>query len=223
MDFQEMLFGAENWTFLPEVALRTAVMFILLIIFMNFSGKRSINQLSVFEMVLIIALGSAAGDPMFYKEVGILLALTVLFVTMLIYRGIIFLVTHSEKWENFFEGRAEYLIKDGKLTQTFLDKKKMGIDEFFSELRFNNVEHLGQIRDALLETNGKVSVIYAEDEKVKWGLPIWPEKFLNITENPTPNNIYSCRTCGATESIQNLTCHCENRKVVESLNTKRKS
>ncbi len=221
MDVQSLLFGDQDFTFLGEVALRTAVMFILMIVFMNFTGKRSISQMSVFEMVMIIALGSAAGDPMFYKDVGLLVAFAVLAVTIFIYRCIIYLVTHSERWEMFFEGQPEYMIQDGRFTDSFLKKKKLGIDEFFSEMRKQNIEHTGQVHDVMLETNGAISVIFKNDDEVGWGMPIWPEKFQDICTNPAPDKYYSCRKCGETKPGREFAKQCKrchNAELVESIN-----
>lgn len=55
----------------------------------------------------------------------------------------------------------------------------------FSEMRQQNVEHLGQVRTALLESDGILSLLYYEDEDVKWGLPyslmlIVKQKFLKL-------------------------------------------
>ena len=72
MDWLTLLLGSEKWTFLPEVALRSLLMFLVILFSLRILGKRSVTQLSVFEMGVIIGLGSAAGDPMFYKEVGVL-------------------------------------------------------------------------------------------------------------------------------------------------------
>ena len=76
-DWKEFMLGAENWNFIPEVMLRTFIMFVIVMVSLRLLGKRGVKQLSVFELVVIISLGSAAGDPMFYKDVGILPALIV--------------------------------------------------------------------------------------------------------------------------------------------------
>ncbi|WP_278022113.1 hypothetical protein [Flavobacterium ginsengisoli] len=59
-------------TFILEVIFRSTVMFTILLLTLKLAGKRGVKQLSVFETVIIIALGSAAGDPMFYEDVGII-------------------------------------------------------------------------------------------------------------------------------------------------------
>lgn len=224
MKAEELFFGTENVQFLLEVVLRTTMMFLFLILVMKFTGKRSIRQLSIFEMVMIIALGSAAGDPMFYKEVGIAVAATVLVVTILIYRIIIYLVTHSEKIELYFEGKPEYLIRNGQFTKEFLHEKKLGVDEFFSELRMQNIEHIGQVKDVLLETNGTLSIIFRERELTEHGLPIWPEKYLDTVNDILPDQYYSCMTCGKTvlgTDIANSVCSCKEKKFVRAIATKR--
>ena len=56
-------------TYLGEVALRTVFMFVVILTALSISGKREVRQLSVYELVLLIGLGSAAGDPMLYHDV----------------------------------------------------------------------------------------------------------------------------------------------------------
>ena len=76
-DWQQLLLGGEKWGFLLETVLRTFFMFLIILTALRLLGKRGVKQLSVFELVVIIGLGSAAGDPMFYKDVGLLPALVV--------------------------------------------------------------------------------------------------------------------------------------------------
>ena len=68
-DWENLLLGERDWQFLLMVALRTAAMFLVILIGLRMLGKRGVSQLSVFELGVIVGLGSAAGDPMFYKDV----------------------------------------------------------------------------------------------------------------------------------------------------------
>lgn len=69
------ILGEEDWAFLFEVLFRSAIMFIVALTTLRLIGRRGIMQ-GVFELV-IITLGWAAGDPMFYSKVGILPAILV--------------------------------------------------------------------------------------------------------------------------------------------------
>ena len=152
-------------------------MFILVLILLRLTGKRSIKQLSIFEIVMIIALGSAAGDPMIYKDIGILQASTVFIVVLTSYKFITYLITKSQKIESFLEGKPIYIIKNGHAALESVRHTDLAMDEFFAELRVENINHLGQDKQALLETNGHVSILYFKDENVKPGLPIWPREW----------------------------------------------
>src|SRR6188768_2352048 len=112
-NWKELLLGSEEWNFLPEVAIRTLVMFTIVLISLRILGKRGVKQLSVFELVVIIGLGSAAGDPMFYKDVGLLPALIVFSMIISLYLLVTFFVGKNKKFEALIEGKPICLISNG--------------------------------------------------------------------------------------------------------------
>lgn len=75
MDLSNILIGDTTWSFVLEILVRCTIMFIIIISFLRLSGKRGIRQLSLFELAIILCLGSAAGDPMFTKDLPIAHAL----------------------------------------------------------------------------------------------------------------------------------------------------
>ncbi|RYG49103.1 MAG: DUF421 domain-containing protein, partial [Chitinophagaceae bacterium] len=95
-EWQKLLLGEEEWSFMPEVLFRTLIMFILVLSALRILGKRGVRQLSIFELVVIISLGSAAGDPMFYKDVGIVPAIGVFTVVVSSYYLVTYLVGKSK-------------------------------------------------------------------------------------------------------------------------------
>lgn len=214
-----------EWSFLGEVAMRTFIMFLLLLVFFKLSGKRSINELSLFELAIIIGLGSAAGDPMFYEDVGLLPVLVVFIVIGLLYRGITQLTVKSEKAEKILEGKAVELFSNDVMVYNNLDSQAISFDEFFSFLRKDHVEHLGQIRAAYLEVNGSISVFFYQDEEVKPGLPVLPETLVNCFIKIPTEGFHSCGRCGYTKFLQiqqEFECpNCGFNKWAISLNSKR--
>ena len=87
-DWERMLIDQFPLLYLGEVALRTLIMFTILLVALTVSGKREVRQLSIYELVLLIGLGSAAGDPMFYHDVPLGAALVVFVVIMGAYKVI---------------------------------------------------------------------------------------------------------------------------------------
>lgn len=172
---KEFLLGKDEWSFLAETVLRSCIMFLIIVVSLRLLGKRGVKQLSVFELVVIIGLGSAAGDPMFYNDVGILPPLIVFVMLVSLYSLLTLLVGKSKKFELLLEGKPIYLIENGTFSIDNFKKEVLGADEFFSELRLKGISQLGQVSAAIEESNGEISVFYAADEDVKYGLPILPD------------------------------------------------
>lgn len=196
---KEFWMGAEEWKFIWEIILRTSVMFLIIILGIKILGKRGVKQLSIFELVVIIGLGSAAGDPMFYKDTGILSAVVVFTVVITLYRIVTLLVEKFHPFEIFMEGKSHILIKDGEFHLKNAKKEDLGTEELFSALRMEKVSQLGQIRLAIEEITGEISVFFFEDENVKYGLPILPGVDPPKLKYITSAGYYSCSFCAHTE------------------------
>lgn len=179
MNWKELLWGDVDAYFLDDIAIRCVVMFLIVLFSLKILGKRGVKQLSVFELVIIISFGSAAGDPMFYKEVGLITALSVFIFIIICYKITTFLVFKFSAIEKVLEGEPIYLIEDGVFLIENFNKEHLGYDEFFSEMRQLNVSHLGQIDIAILEISGEMSLYFYEDKDVLYGLPILPNLFKN--------------------------------------------
>lgn len=226
MNWHNLLLGDEGLSFLLEIALRTFIMFILVLVLLRLTGKRSIKQLSIFEIVMIIALGSAAGDPMIYKEIGILQATTVFVIVLISYKFITYLITKSEKIESFLEGKPIYIVNEGHAALESIRHTDLAMDEFFAELRVENISHLGQVKQALLETNGHVSILYYKDEQVKPGLPIWPKEWNKKSSIIKQEGLYACSLCGFTltlpvgKNIKCLFCNANHEWVLANNETR---
>ncbi|WP_228444857.1 DUF421 domain-containing protein [Chryseobacterium echinoideorum] len=225
IEWKSLFFGSEDWSFIPEVAVRTVIMFLTIIIGLRLLGKRGVKQLSIFELVVIIGLGSAAGDPMFYKEVGIISSIIVFIIIILLYSAITTLIGSSKKLENLLEGKPICLIENGVFAIENFKKENLGSDEFFAELRLRGVSHLGQIESAIEEVSGEISVFYQDDRHLKYGLPI----MLNSLKNPLTyiheTGHYSCTFCGFTEEKHQGNAgkcpNCNREKWVIASNKKR--
>jgi uncharacterized membrane protein YcaP (DUF421 family) len=223
-EWQRVLMNDLPAIFLLEVIFRTAVMFFVLLAALRFTGKRGVKQLSIFEIVIIIALGSAAGDPMFYEDVGILPAVAVFAVVISFYRLVTWLTGKSKWFETLLEGRTELLIENGFFSVLKFEKEAIAQDEFFSELRLRSIDHLGQIRYAFLEPSGNISVFFFPDPEVKPGLPVLPSLFDLRSKEISRAGFYACANCGFTETLTSghAACSvCKKEEWVEAIKTLR--
>ena len=223
MDLASIFIHDTTWAFFAEIVLRCLVMYILIILFLRMAGKRGIRQLSIFEVAIILSLGSIAGDPMFDEEIPLLQAFIVISTVLLLYRMTTWCMMKYQPFEDLMEGKSLYIIEDGLLVVEDLKKENLSHDEFFGQMRQQSVEHLGQVRTALLESDGALSVLFFEPEQVKYGLPLFP-KACQIVQDIIPHTHYSCVHCGYTDLIQHpkhICPRCEYNEWSESINTQR--
>ncbi len=223
-DWKNIFLSDLNWGFTGEIILRTFIMFTMILLFLRLSGKKGIRQLSLFEVAIIIGLGSAAGDPMLNKDNAILPAIVVFTVILLFYRLLTWLATKSERFESVLEGDPMYVIEDGVFV--ILDKSEhtYAKDEFFSEMRQQNIEHLGQVKTAILETTGTVSFYYYADEEVKFGLPVLPKPYAKKSMKISSPGKYACTFCGHVATIkasQHDCPRCNKKEWVDAINNPR--
>jgi uncharacterized membrane protein YcaP (DUF421 family) len=209
MDWQRMLFPDEFPAgYLSEILVRSFFMFLFLIIVLKFLSKRGVKQMSVFELAILIALGSATGDPMFYHHVPITHGVVVLIVVIIMYRGITWLTGKSDLMETLLEGKPYCLLTDGVIDYSTYTRVGLPYDKFFSELRQKGVDHLGQLRRVYLETSGEMSVYYYADEQVKPGLHILPEMLNNSMKAISVAGQYACISCGNVQQLSPGSTEC---------------
>ncbi len=201
-DWSRIWFG-EEWplTFLGEVVLRSGLMYLLILLTLRIMGKRGIKQLSMFEFSIILALGSAAGDPMFYSDVPITHVFAVFAVILALYVLFNFLTEQNEHIEKWLEGSAACIVENGEISLKDFKKQKLTYSELFGEMRQHQVEHLGQVRKVYLEATGEISVFFFEDEAVKPGLPIFPEILAKAKPEIETPGWYACKSCGYVQKL----------------------
>lgn len=157
-DLVRIFWGDQPPLFLFEILLRTVVLFLYMVLLMRLMGQRGVGQMSLFEFALIIALGSAAGDPTFQKDVPIFHGMFVIFLIVMMHKGI---TTVNQRWgksQKATEGHAVCLVRDGVVNIEGLRKSLLAPDELLLELRKSGARYLEEIDRAYFETDGSVCV-----------------------------------------------------------------
>lgn len=200
-DWHRILIKELPWTFLGEVAFRTVFMFIILLTALTVSGKREVRQLSIYELVLVIGLGSAAGDPMFYDDVPLSSAVVVFIVMMACYKLVTYISDRNKKVRNVLEGTPVYIVEEGRVLIDNLRQEDITREELFADLRVQGIRQLGQVQTTILEPNGQISIFQFEKDDIREGLSIMPKKLDERTENLARPGTYACYTCGHVETF----------------------
>lgn len=197
-DFHKFFFEGATFEFAIEIIWRTLFMFLLILVVLRLSGRRGVKQLTLFEVAIILGLGSAAGDPMFQEDIPIVYGVIVLFAVIVIYKCITWVTSKSELFARMMEGKEMIIVKNGMFSIKESEESSFTQREFFAELRNHSIEHLGQVRLALLEVDGTISILKYANEDIKYGLPLFPDDYkeVNLLETKGP---YACMFCGNIE------------------------
>ncbi|WP_034917997.1 MULTISPECIES: YetF domain-containing protein [Erwinia] len=224
-DWHRFFLNDQSMTFLAEVAVRVLFAYIIVFIFLKVSGRRGIRQLSLFELVIVLTLGSASGDVTFYHDVPILPVAMVFIVLLVLYRLTTFFTSFSPRFSKWIEGDVVTLIKEGLYELKSLDNLNISEDEFFMELRQQGVEHLGQVRLALLEVDGGISTYFYDADDVRPGMSVLPPEHRQEYTRVPKTGLYACNHCGLTQQLnaqQTLACpRCKSELWSVTLSTKR--
>jgi len=180
MDFQWLcdgmyrLFLGPDFTYfaLFEVVFRTGFMYMYTILNVRLMDKRSMGMLSPFEIIIIIALGSAVGDPMFYKSVPLLPAMITISTIVLIERVIARIAIKNEFFERLLNGAPVLIIHNGVLLDDAMGRQNITKDEMYSLLRMRGVLHLADVELAYLEPSGSISIIKKDGVETSDTIPI---------------------------------------------------
>lgn len=225
MKWDDVFIGDLNFDFAIEIIVRTLIMFSMVLIVLRLSGKKGVRQLSLFEVAIIIGLGSAAGDPMFNKKTSILQAVVVFVTIILLYRVITFFAGKSEFFESIVEGDPIYVIENGEFLLKESGDHTFAKDEFFSEMRQQSIAHVGQVKTAILETTGNISFYYYHDEEVGYGLPVQPKLYAKkLTVIDEPDAVYACSYCARPSQLErgkNRCPRCKRHEWVLAIDDKR--
>ncbi|OAL81254.1 hypothetical protein AY606_00400 [Acinetobacter sp. SFB] len=211
MDWATIFIHDTTWTFAAEISIRVVLMFSMIMIFLRLTGKRGIRQLSIFELAIILSLGSIAGDPMFTEDLPLIQALLIMSIVIILYRLTTWLMMKYQPFEDLIEGTSLYIVEDGMLVLDKIKRGKMSHDEFFAEMRQQGIEHLGQVRAGLLETDGEFSILLFKPEEVRYGLPLFPKQYQQTTQ-VKPEICYACMYCGYVAYISKPDQQCSRCK-----------
>lgn len=171
-DLQRMILGDQPPLFLAEILFRIAVIWPWTMLLLRWIGGRSISQLSLVEFLLVIALGSAVGDSLFYPDVPLVHAMLVIFVIIAIDKLVDQAIRLFRPAKGIFDGQPVEVLRDGVIHMSARGTRQIGNLELMELLRLKGVENLGSVRCAYMETSGALSVFAADPPRP--GLRIVP-------------------------------------------------
>ena len=154
MDFFDI-----KWVEVFDTIIRALVSLTALFLVTKLLGKKQVSQLSLFDYVIGISIGNFAAEMTINVESQYANGLTAILVFGLIAYLVSYLTMKSIVLRRFFMGTPTILIQNGKIIEKNLKKVKFDINDLLEECRGSGYFDLRQIEYALMEANGKLSIL----------------------------------------------------------------
>jgi len=154
MDFFDI-----KWLEVFETIIRALLSLTSLFLVTKLLGKKQVSQLSLFDYVIGISIGNFAAEMTINMDIQFANGLAAVMVFGVIAFLVSYLTMKSIVLRRFFMGTPTILIQNGKLIENNLKKVKFDINDLLEECRVSGYFDLNQIEYALMEANGKLSIL----------------------------------------------------------------
>ncbi len=150
-----------------HIIIRTLVIYLAVFIGLRLTGKRELGQMTVFDLVVILLIANAVQNAMVGPDVsltgGVIAAGVLLAANWVVAQ----LRLRSPHWGKLLEGTPTVLIKDGTFVDSNLRKEGVERSELEMVMREHGVESAHDVRLAVLETDGTISIVPMQSEVVR--------------------------------------------------------
>lgn len=143
-----------------DVVLRAIVVYLALLVLFRIMGKRTLSQVTTFDLVLILVVGEATGQVLVGDDFSVVAAVTVIATLLALDRFADFVGFRFPKLDRYLENVSILLIDDGTLHEDRLRKSHVTAEEILTEgRRAHGIERLDQVKYAVLEKDGAITIV----------------------------------------------------------------
>lgn len=137
----------------------TILAYVLLIVFLRISGKRTLSKMNAFDFIITIALGSILATVILSKSVALFDGLLAFFLLIFFQYLITKLSYKYSKINDLVKSTPALLVYKGEMIENLMRKERITPDEIYSVLRENGLNTLSEADAVILESNGKLTVV----------------------------------------------------------------
>lgn len=154
------------------IIIRTLIIFLFLVVGMRLMGKRQLGELQPFEFVITLAIAELACTPMQDISIPILYGIVPLLVVFMAHFFITLIGTNSIKFRKIINGKPVIVINEDGIDYVSLKRLNMNVNDLLESIRGQQYFSIEQIKYAIIETNGKLSVLENSEAEEPTCIPV---------------------------------------------------
>ena len=141
------------------VAASTACVYFFVIIVLRIFGRRQLGQLTVLDLIVVLLIGSAVETAMIHGNLSLPAGLTSAATLLVLNRAMTTTFLHSGRFNHLVNGGPILLVHNGQVIEEHLKRVGLTRDDLDEGLRSRGYTDPTDVREAILETDGSLSVI----------------------------------------------------------------
>ena len=145
-------------TALAVTLIRLLILYVLLLCCMRLMGRRQIGELQPSELVITMLLSEIASIPLANNDIPLLNSVAAILVLAALEILLSALCLRSDRLRKLLQGNPKPVVRDGMPDQATLRQLRLTVDDLLEALREKDVFDLGDVRLAILEPNGKLTL-----------------------------------------------------------------
>lgn len=145
--------------------LRAVAIYLLVMLLVRVSGKRAVGQFTPFDLVLLILIGNAVQNGMNGGDNSLTSAGLLAGCLIGLNYAVAFVVSRYPRARRLIEGEAVVLARDGMVFRDVLRHQLVSRADFREAMREAGCDDIERIKVATLETDGRISIVLADDDK----------------------------------------------------------
>ena len=141
---------------------RTIFLYIFILISYRIMGKKEVGELNIIDLIVSFSIAELASISIESTEKSIFTSIIPITILVLLEMLLSYIGMKSDKFRILTDGRPELLINNGKIDFKIMKKLRYTIDDLLTQIRSKNIISLKDVKYAVLETDGSLSV-FRED------------------------------------------------------------
>jgi|SRR5690242_5035356 uncharacterized membrane protein YcaP (DUF421 family) len=144
-----------------DLVIRATVIFFFVYLITRVVGKRELSTMEPFDLILLIVTGDLVQQAITQSDYSVTGALTVISTIALLTVFVSWVNWRFRSMRSTLEGQPVVLVENGNMIERNMKRERITVEDIESEGRLQQITDIGDIRWALLETNGRISIIPA--------------------------------------------------------------
>ncbi|TVP40937.1 DUF421 domain-containing protein [Candidatus Nitrosocosmicus arcticus] len=145
-----------------SIIMRTLIVSGIILFVIKWIGSKGVNQLTAYQLIIILSLGNIVAEPMLNNDAPILSMVTVVVIIIVLFKLLDYVSAKNKRMEKIINPDVIELVKDGQMDEEGMIKARIGMKEYQSFMRLAGIRDIQEIDISNLEINGQISFIKKE-------------------------------------------------------------